>query len=748
MKKIIIIMFLLMIPLVTATFTNEWGEYQDDYTSRGFVNDERGYFETGITKISIAQGTNFQALLIDADNDGNIEGIGSNGNYVMVWSITNSAITEIASISLGAAQTTQHTALPPNYDGDEYTEWITIHGSNISVLEYNGTSLNLQCSNTTLATTISGIRCKNISGTIGCYWTTNGGNITEFNPLTCGITQYNIGGNTLFNIREKLTPVIEDIDNDGSQNIIINCQNSTIRESICSIEQNSMTLDWRRQFSGASTNTITIGGILVYPMAADSSSYDSCVKVCDDSFPLVNVPIIGLLYKLPYNSCVNGCGFFLGTGTYGGSNKVITSYSAAGGANEFVQDGFMAIINNDGSISSNIMVYDDGGSATAAIAGGVTIINRNDSFNSPVCTVFKIGVTQTRLYCIDYSGTIVYATSNLPISLSPTVGSLELPAARMLSNSSYFQLVKANNIIELKDGNAVTIHNISTGAILSGSTSLADVNKDLSLDVCVQNAGVFSCLLASIIDEPPEIYNNYSYGGYGHDLSAFPVCLNSSVNFVGQECGGTASCNYDNDLEENVERLVSNCGKDFYGSVVSGYDTFLVFGDYAGSNPSFSCYYNVTGTFSVRLYLQDASNNDTYSQYNTQPFSITVIDGEPGVTCDVSRVSIIPAVTPSAGDPTESQQFLDNVNNIFSDIGITSQTGKTMFWLLLMIALAFLIFSSYSGEGIVYIIALLEVVMLVLGWVLGMVGTVPLVIVGLVTALLLTYLWLRSPGGG
>jgi len=752
MKKQLLplIIIVLLLPIVTATFTNEWGEYQDDYTNRGFVGDERAYFETGKTQLTIAQGSNFQALLIDADNDGNTEGIGSNGNYAIVWSIATTGITETASASLGAAQTTQHTALPATFDGDDYTEWLTIHGTNISVLEYNGTSLNIQCSNTTLTTTIySGIRCKNITGTTACYWTTDGGNITEFNPLTCGITQYNIASVNLFNTAKQLTPIIEDIDNDGSQNIITTCRNATLAESICSIEQTSMTLEWRTQISGASgTNELFIGNYLVYPMSADSSGYEECIDAYDFAYPLVNVPIIGLIYKPSYNSCVNGCGFFIGTGTYGGSNKIVLSYHASGGHNEFVQDGYMMILNNDGSTSSNTMVFDDGGSANFAYAGGVTITNFNDSFNTPACSLFQISATAARLYCIDYSGTKVFETSNLDSSLIPSATNLNTPAARMLSNSTYYQLIKGSDIIELTSPSTIKQHNISTGSRLTGSTSLADVNNDLSLDVCVQNTNLFTCILATITDLPPTIYNNYTYGGYGNDLSTYPVCLNSSVNFNAQECGGTnTDCNYDNDLEENIERLVSNCGHDSYGSVLSGYDTFLVYGDYARSNPTFSCYYNTTGTFSVRIYLQDEANNETYSSYNNQAFSVTVIDGEPGVSCDVARISIVPAVTLSGGT-SENDAFLSNWDDALEDFGIISQTAKSMIWLILMIALAFLIFSVYKGESVVYIIAFMEVIMLVLGWVLGMIGTVPLVIVGLFAALLLTFMWMKNPAGG
>ena len=66
-----------------------------------------------------------------------------------------------------------------------------------------------------------------------------------------------------------------------------------------------------------------------------------------------------------------------------------------------------------------------------------------------------------------------------------------------------------------------------------------------------------------------------------------------------------------------------------------------------------------------------------------------------------------------------------------------------MFWLLIMICLAFLVFSAYQGQGVVYIIAFLEVILLVLGWVLGAIGTVPIVIIGLFAAAFLTLMWMN-----
>jgi len=154
---------------------------------------------------------------------------------------------------------------------------------------------------------------------------------------------------------------------------------------------------------------------------------------------------------------------------------------------------------------------------------------------------------------------------------------------------------------------------------------------------------------------------------------------------------------------------------------------------------TFNYFADATGTYTLNFYCKD----QYHETYDTRIYSVQV-SNTTGCYKGQGGSSIESSTTETAA----TEEFQSNVDTALADIGIISQSAKSMIWLILMMALAFLIFSAYQGEGIVYIIALLEVVMLVLGFTLGMIGTVPLVIVGLVTALLLTFLLLRSPGGG
>ena len=40
----LLFLLMLIIPITTASFTNEWGEFQDNAANWGFVNDESSMF--------------------------------------------------------------------------------------------------------------------------------------------------------------------------------------------------------------------------------------------------------------------------------------------------------------------------------------------------------------------------------------------------------------------------------------------------------------------------------------------------------------------------------------------------------------------------------------------------------------------------------------------------------------------------------------------------------------------------------
>lgn len=146
---------------------------------------------------------------------------------------------------------------------------------------------------------------------------------------------------------------------------------------------------------------------------------------------------------------------------------------------------------------------------------------------------------------------------------------------------------------------------------------------------------------------------------------------------------------------------------------------------------------DTVGTFFLNFRCQDQYNRDSY-----ESVSYTVSVSNDTTLCNVKGNDPGGEEFLSDAEAIEDAAFDDNVDDVFADIGIVSQKAKTMFWLLVMIAVAFLTFSSMrNSPALGYVIAIIETFMLILGWVLGMVGTVILVIVGLICSLLLVMMF-------
>lgn len=222
-------------------------------------------------------------------------------------------------------------------------------------------------------------------------------------------------------------------------------------------------------------------------------------------------------------------------------------------------------------------------------------------------------------------------------------------------------------------------------------------NLDEIINFGTDNTKIYK---SGFANEPPNLYNNISYGGYYGYMN--PVCVNSTALFLAAECYAFDDCNYDNDLGGDLERIVSNCGVNPDGSPNSNPTTFRSEGSYDLAQPEFYCYYNVTGTFSVRLYLQDTANDDDYSVFNTQSILINVIDGIPGSTCNIPGTQItVPSDNEPVPEATPEQEAIDN--SIDSTMGIlfgTSSRMKLIVGLAIIIGVIVLVAKHTKGAPI------------------------------------------------
>lgn len=175
-------------------------------------------------------------------------------------------------------------------------------------------------------------------------------------------------------------------------------------------------------------------------------------------------------------------------------------------------------------------------------------------------------------------------------------------------------------------GNPNNIHTIT----------VADANDDNNLDILgVRSGGIsgdemfFYTTLNS--NQPPIIDELKAYGGYSSEFGILnpDVCLNSNIEFTAQE-----NSNYENDLSVDQERIITNCGYNNNGETTIAYTQYLQNGSYHTNTPSIECFYNKTGVYRVRIFLQDEANDDDLTQYNENVITVHVINGTSGTDCN------------------------------------------------------------------------------------------------------------------
>lgn len=208
------------------------------------VTDLSGNWTETEATYAIPEGSDWQPIGIDVDNDGDIELIGSNGDYLKIWSYSEALGLHLESEKdMGVLQNSTITAIE-DFDNDSYIEFIVSFGTNVSVFEWNTTHINIELSNSSNIST--GIICND---NLSCFWGDgNRNDVIEFN-LSNGLiynwsidfpTRNVVGFNTLYG--QKQAPSMADIDRDGQKEIIFIY--STNRTHVSRHQGNETILMW------------------------------------------------------------------------------------------------------------------------------------------------------------------------------------------------------------------------------------------------------------------------------------------------------------------------------------------------------------------------------------------------------------------------------------------------------------------------------------------------------------------------
>jgi len=250
-----------------------------------------------------------------------------------------------------------------------------------------------------------------------------------------------------------------------------------------------------------------------------------------------------------------------------------------------------------------------------------------------------------------------------------------------------------------------------------GYTVFGDINGDDNIDVCgISNVNA-ACYYSTLENDPPELLPK-QYGGYWTSESiGEPLCINSLLTISAFQCSATQTdCNYNNDIIQDTERLVTNCGQDAAGNPTSETDINLQYSDFGSLGQSIDCIFNKTGQYYITVYLQDNKNPTDLSVFNFEKIPINVIDGTPQVTCSFGNAET--SSDRGASSATGNATAADDIDSTIGQITGESWVIKLLFAMLLIGGFVFT--AAKTGKNLVIIIAF--VISLILSVAFGLVS--------------------------
>lgn len=609
---LILTFFITALPAL-ASYTEEWGEYQDDATNRGFINDLIGHYEGTGTTFSISAGTdNMQPLVASLNGSSERYTLITEGNYLRAYDDELNLIDEI----------TANPTTPLTLTEISSNTYILLgNTTNALAYQWNGTQFIIS-DNQSLSGrnwTGSAVKCRP-DNTTACYFVDTHSDVCEWGVGT-GVSCTTAVNESTENTNVRY-PAIEDIDRDGGDELVYLYNSTLMKLAVFDITSDALdtgfSADGLQTLTtcnavhnyGSSPMLINVDGagdteIVIGKTGATSGTSSNCLEILrSDGTAYPNFPVA-------YNRAH--------------ANAIDWTRPSSTATCDF------------GNVNYDFCVWGKHYKTTAG--------------NAPITDM---------LSCWNENGTLTVSidTDWLDFGVSDTeVGGL---ACADMDGDGQHEIVTPKAIYEDDD---TTLVNLS-GTTTSHQLALSDMNLDNSLEIILSKTSSTLLSYSNFSNEPPTLNNSLSYGGYYNYYN--PVCVNTTITFKAQETGGVLNGNYENDGSADTERLATNCGQDDGGYPNTDPDTFLDNGTFDLSNPTYDCYYNVTGSFPVRIYLQDEFNTEDYSQYNSLIIPLTVIDGVPGTTCNVPGTFV--------GDPEDQTTVSADPLGIDEDIDATLGT--------------------------------------------------------------------------
>ena len=600
---------------------------------------------------------------------------------------------------------------------------IVIPNSNQTFSIYNLSNNLLTHANTTGVIpggeiiTGSGVMCAYTNGADRCYYQTQRGNLVAINlsdnTMTTHVVLNGAYNDTLNNMR---TPALGTWS--SADHIIVSGMVGTISDTsgiagMCVWLPSSETYYTTWGGTGCINITSTAyGWFVTNPMTS---------KIGSGSNPQISVGFVNRGHPGGVDS------------HYSIRNELIT-YSVSGAEYMSVQGYFFAGTGYTVGLSNPFIIYNGSAPMHCIFADTNMVTSTFPAFNfGKVLMCNSAYGSFTTSIISRVQNTVAPSTSGIcvPYKAGSEVGKCNAVVADFDSARTQKEVITAYGYWNI-DGSTMTVTNISAW-YNSTFTSVGDLNSDYSLDLIYQNGAAAYMKTITYSNTPPTLNNTLDYGGYYGYMN--PVCVNTTATFNAHECtlAVPLACNYVNDNEFDEERLVTDCG--ITGAATNG--------SWNIDAPSFSCYYNTTGTYNVQIYLQDDRNVGDMTQYNTLSIPIVVMNGVPGVTCNIASTTITSPIDQGAGGGAGSAQIDAAIDSTMGILFGTSTKVKAIVGIGLVIGICAGVAAS-TGSG--FAVAIAGILGLILVTAIGFISAY-ILILGLVGGVLMLIISKFVAGG-